>query len=201
MPKRRSRPRRAIVYRCGVRSTRVLLAMCLTALLGACLPPEAHYSWGLGTSRISGFVHTDPKRPVPGGPLVVVYERHHEFVTYANGSAVLRTTARVVQPGRAGDFSIEVPSDVVRMDFLFIAPDHLTETFHFQRQLGVGDIEYDANLKAIDDWRSHYYTFLSPQLQDLIVDPRYHVPPAEQQLLGQWMQRQDARLNKGAGHS
>lgn len=194
MRTRRSRPAFLLARRSAAALVAGLLASCLGVLLAACLPPQAHYTIGLGTSRISGFVHTDPERPTPGGPLIVVYERHHQFITYANGHAVLLTTARVVQPGREGDFSIDVPADVVKADFLFIAPNHLTELFHFQRQLGVGDIEYDADLKAMDDWRSHYYTYLSPQLQDLIVDPRYRVPPAEQQTLGHWMQVQDARL-------
>jgi hypothetical protein len=200
MPKRRSsRSASTPGHRAAALRAALLLAA-VAALLGACLPPQAHYSVGLGTSRISGYLLADPAQPAPGGPLVVIYLYHHQFVNYADGSAVLLTSARVVRPGRHGDFSIDVPADVVRMDILFIAPGHLTELYHFQRQLGVGDIDYRTTLKSMPDWRAHYYTFLSPQLQELIVEPRYRLAPAEQQVLVDWMQEQDARLGSPAAH-
>jgi len=178
---------------------RVALLLALQAgLLGACLPPQAHYELGLGTTRITGSLVPAKERPVPGGALIVVYEYHNQFITKADGSAILRPTARVLRPSAQGTFSIGMPTDVVRLDVLFIAPEHLTELFHFQRQLGVGNIDYTARLAAIPDWRSHYYTYLSPQLQALIVDTRYRLAPHEQQLLTDWLQAQNARL--GAGH-
>lgn len=187
MPTRSSRSRGRLL---GL----ILPLALLPALLSACLPPQAHYDLGLGTSRITGYLTVVPPRPTPGEPLIVVYQYHHQFVERGDGSALLLPTARVIQPRQQGDFSIEVPADVVRMDILFIAPEHLSELFHFQRQLGVGDIEYRARLQAMPDWRSHYYTYLSPQLEDLILEPRYRLAPAEQQVLGRWMQAQDARV-------
>ncbi len=184
----------------GAAARVALLLGGLAALLAACLPPQADYSVGLGTNHIRGIVSIPPGTPAapdstePGGPLVVAYLYHHQFVTYGNGSAVLVPTARVLRPGRQGDFSLELPADVVRADLLFIAPGHLTQLFHFQRQLGVGDIDYRAQLQRIGDWRSHYYTYLSPQLENLILERRYRLDPAEQQLLGQWLQLQNERL-------
>jgi hypothetical protein len=212
MPKRRNSgsPRcrrsgaarlRAALGALPVAGLALLLAACLPLLLAACLPPQAHYEMGLGTSRISGFLTAAPEKPTPGGALIVVYLYHHQFITYADGSAVLMQTARVLRPGTQGDFAIDVPGDVVRMDILFIAPEHLTELFRFRRQLGVGDIDYRAALQAMRDWRSHYYTYLSPQLENLILEPRYHLPPADQQVLADWMQAQDARLGARPGHS
>jgi hypothetical protein len=172
----------------------MLLAALLPALLGACLPPQAHYDVGLGTNHIRGIISVAPDTVEPGGPLLVAYLYHHQFVTYGDGSAVLVPTARVLKPGRQGDFSLSVPQDVVRADLMFIAPGHLTQLFHFQRQLGVGDIDYRAQLEAIHDWRAHYYTYLSPQLENLILERRYRLDPADQRLLGEWLQTQNARL-------
>jgi hypothetical protein len=166
----------------------------LGLLLGGCLPPPASYELGLGTSRISGFVYTDPAQPTPGGPLVVAFLYHHQFIEQADGSAVVSATARVLQPGSSGQFSLALATDVVRAELFFVAPEHLTTVFRFRRQLGVGDITYRAELEAMADWRSHYYTFLSPQLEALILEQRYRLPPDEQQALTAWMQLQDARL-------
>jgi len=179
----------------------VLLIAGAVLLLAGCLPPQAHFDLGVGTSYIRGYLRADPKQPTPGGTLIVVYQYHHQFVNNPDGSPVLMPTARVLQPGPYGEFVIDVPTDVVRMDILFIAPEHLTKLFHFRRQLGVGDIDYRATLPAMPDWRSHYYTYLSPQLQNLILEPRYRLAPAEQQLLGQWLQAQNDRLGAGSGHS
>lgn len=169
-------------------------AILLTVLLSACLPPQASYDFGLGTSRVSGVLTVSDDASAPGGALIVVYKYHHQFVTQGDGSAVLRPSAHVVRPGREGAYSVSVPADVVRLEMLFIAPGHLTEVFRFQRQLGVGDIRYRATLQPMQDWRSHYYTFLSPQLEYLIVEERYRLAPAEAQQLAEWLQAQSARL-------
>ena len=172
----------------------------VATLLAACLPPQADYRLGLGTNRIRGSVTIPPGTPgipdstEPGGPLVVAYLYHHQFVTSGSGAAVLVPTARVLRPGPQGDFSLEMSADVVRAELMFIAPGHLTQLFHFQRQLGVGDIDYRAELLRIGDWRSHYYTYLSPQLENLILERRYRLSPSEQQTLGQWLQLQNEQL-------
>jgi hypothetical protein len=175
----------------------VLALLAWTALLSGCLPPQASYHVGLGTNRISGFLDPAPQRPSPGGSLIVVYAYHHTFIERGDGSVLLVPSAQVLRPGQAGDFIIEVPADVVRMEVLFIAADHLTQVFRFQRQVGVGDIDYSAKLPVMADWRSHYYTYLSPQLEELILDRRYRLAPEQVQMLSQWMHDQDARLAPG----
>jgi hypothetical protein len=175
----------------------LLLATLLLAapLLAGCLPTQATFEPGLGTGRISGSLRIEREAPPHGGLLIVVLQQHHQFVTRdEDGSAVLRAGAQVLQPGRAGGFVIHVPGDVVAMDVLFIAAEHLTEVFHFRRQVGMGDIHYQARLPYTADWRSHYYTFLSSQLEYLITEPRYRLDPAGQRLLGQWLQAQNERL-------
>ena len=176
-----------------------LLLATLGALLGGCLPPQATADFGLGTQRIQGTLRTSAPAPLPGGGLVVVYAYHHQFVTQPDGSPILSATARVIQPSADGHFSFAMPSDVLRVVVLFVAPGHLTEVFRFSRQLGVGDVTYQADLQPMAGWRDHYYTYLSPQLQNLIVEPRYRLPPQEQQRLAAWLQVQNERLGTEAG--
>ncbi len=166
----------------------------LGLLLAGCLPPQADFEWGVGTSRITGFMTSLPTAPPGEGAIVVAYKFHHQFITYGDGQAVLRPTAHVVSVGSAGDFSISMPADVVAMDILFIAPERLTEQFHFKRQLGVGDVTYRAVMRPMGDWRSHYYTFLIPQLEHLIVESRYRLAPEGVERLSAWLQAQNRRL-------
>lgn len=200
MPTRRNRPRALLstgaVARDFARHVAVALAvgLALSAVLGGCLPPQASFDVGLGTSRIRGSLQVGNPEPLPGGPLIVVYKYHHQFVNQPDGSPVLAPTAQVLQPEAGGHFSFDMPADVLRVVVLFIAPEHLTEVFRFSRQIGVGDVRYQADLPAIPDWRNHYYTFLSPQLQELVVEPRYRLQPQQQQLLARWLQAQNDRL-------
>jgi hypothetical protein len=170
-----------------------LLVACLF-LLSACLPQEAGFRMGLGTNRISGEVVVPDADPTAGSPLVVALKHHHKFVSTDGGGAVTQPTAHVVQVGPGGTFSVDLPSDVIAIDLIFLAPDHLSDTFSFSRQLGIGNVTYRAVLVPMPDWRSHFYTYLSPRLEHLIVEVRYRLAPAEAKLLGEWLIAQNDRL-------
>jgi hypothetical protein len=178
----------------------VLLPLLLTVfLLSGCLPPQASFEVGFGTSTIRGQLKYLGGKQGSSGGIIVVYKYHHKFIRTGDGRPLVLPTAHVVTVGRLGNFSISVPSDVISMDILFIAPGSLTQQFHFNRQLGVGTITYRANLQPMEDWRGHYYTFLIPQLEHLIVEPRYRLNPADQQRLSAWLMEQNRRLGNGGG--
>jgi len=166
----------------------------LLMLLSGCLPPQAEFEWGLGTSRVTGFMAPLSPAPRGEGAIIVAYKYHHQFIHKGDGSAVLRPTAHVIPVDNSGFFSVSMPADVVSMELLFIAPDRLTDQFRFERQLGMGDITYRATMAPMGDWRSHYYTFLIPQLEHLIVDPRYRLAPEGVQRLSVWLQAQNRRF-------
>lgn len=170
-------------------------------MLAGCLPPQADFSPGLSTQRISGFLNTPGIQPVQGTPLIVVYKFHRSFASVPPQGIVLTPTAHVVYVARSGAFSISIPWDVVAADVFFIAPGRLTEVFQFKRILGVGNITYRANLKPMTNWRAHFYTFLNPQLQHLIVEKRYRLLPGDLRNLSQWLDFQNRRLtSQGNGH-
>jgi hypothetical protein len=169
----------------------------ITLLLAGCLPPQANYSLGLGTSEVRGVVELPPPDPAAGPPLVVVYQYHSLMTGFAGEPGITRQTVSVPTVGQYGQFSIHMPQDVVAMDIVFTAPERLTDTFRFQRQLGVGTVTYTATLPVIPDWRSHFYTYLEPQLEHLIVDDRYRLSPRDQERLTQWLNDQKRRLERG----
>lgn len=175
------------------RSIFALGVMGLLMLVG-CLPPQANFSPGFTTTRINGNLDLPGDRSLHGGPLIVVYSFHRSPVSDPDFGQVLTATAHLVYVGRGGAFSFPIPGDVVTADILFVAPGRLTEVFKFRRTLGVGTITYRTRLKPMPEWRSHYYTFLSPQLQHLITEPRYQFAPVDIHTLSQWLEIQNRRL-------
>ncbi|MEE8434438.1 MAG: hypothetical protein V3S64_06580 [bacterium] len=163
-------------------------------MLAGCFPPQADFSPGVSTLRISGFLNAPGIKPAQGTPLIVVYKFHRSFLSDSPQGRLLNPTAHVVHVARSGGFSINIPWDVVAADVFFIAPGRLTEVFQFKRTLGVGAITYRANLKPMTNWRDHFYTFLNPQLQHLIVENRYRLSPGDLRKLSQWLDFQNRRL-------
>ena len=165
-------------------------------MLAGCLPPQADYSFGLSTERITGFLNAPGLTPAQGTPLIVVYKFHRSFAGAPPQGPVLTPTAHVVHVARSGAFSIGIPWDVVAANVFFIAPGRLTEIFQFKRTLGMGAITYRADLKPMANWRDHFYTSLNPQLQHLIVENRYRLSPGDLSKLSQWLNFQNRRLTR-----
>jgi len=166
----------------------------IAVILSGCLPPQASFSPGFGTSEIRGVIQLPPPDPAAGPPLVVVFQHRSLLTGFSGETAITRQTVSLSTVGQYGQFTISMPQDVVAVEILFAAPERLTDTFRFQRQLGVGTVTYTPTLPVIGDWRSHFYTFLEPQLEHLIVETRYQLSPRDQERLTQWLNDQKRRL-------
>lgn len=142
-------------------------------------------------------------------PLIVVFKHQYTFIpNFSPGTpdftpppqatrGITHPTGHVAVVGDAGEFSISMPSTVVGLTVFFVADGRLTEVSRFRRALGMGRIIYHARLKAMGGWRGHFYTFLEPQLQHMIVEKRYRLSDRDQKLLGDWLDRRKARLEDG----
>lgn len=180
-------------------------------LLHGCLPPQANFEIGLGTTEIVGSVLVGDEDATESGAIIVILKNHYKFIPLYQSddffplgrsgriNSITHPTAHFQQVGPTGKFVIPMPSDVVSVDIMFIAAEHLTDTFRFSRSLGMGRVTYNATLPSMPDWRSHFYTFLEPQLQELIVESRYHLPDREQQQLGDWLLAQKKRIETVRG--
>jgi hypothetical protein len=180
------------------------IALMLLPGLAGCLPPQASYSVGLSTSEIVGDLEVeDPD--TAGKPLILVYEYHYLFVQLNSGDDAnvpqhlpedtpTRLTASLAHVLSDGSFSVYLPTDVVKVEMFFISPDRLTEIFQFQKQLGVGRIVYHARLKRMPDWRSHFYTYLIPELEHVIAVSSYDFPVQDQAVLASWIGEQRKRM-------
>ncbi len=188
----------------GPGATGLLLGLFLAILVilpGGCLPPQAEFSLGVGTSRIQGFVNAPAAAPGDGGPIIVSIQYHRTLLAEPDygGEVILHPTVHVTYVGRGGLYSIPIPGDVVSAEVLFIAPGHLTQVFRFRRSLGLGVIKYRADLRPMPDWRDHYYTYLLPRLQHMILEKRYRLSDSHQQHLSEWLEVQDRRLIRRPG--
>jgi hypothetical protein len=130
----------------------------------------------------------------PDEVLIVVFQYHYLFQTFDSERRVYRVSADVRTVDRSGAFRVPMPSDVVTLELIFIAPDRLSNEFRFNRQIGIGQVTYRAALVPHTDWYSHFYTYIQPMLSHLIVESRYQLSNEDQQRLGDWLQAQSARL-------
>lgn len=174
----------------------------LLVMLAGCFPPDTHYEFGFGTSMVTGTMDLGADDPIASDAIVVVLKNHDTFIPLGrreefSGAAhpeftrsITHPTANVVPVARSGAFVVHMPTDVVSVDIMFIARNRLTRRVRFNRSAAIGRIIYHAALPSIPDWRSHFYTFLEPQLQQFIVEERYQLPRAEQKVLGDWLDHQ-----------
>lgn len=185
-----------------------MLLLVLVAAVTGCLQPNATFQWGIGTTEVAGSLRADG----PGrlkDPLIVVFKHRYTFIPNyypgtpeftppaGAGRAITHPTGHVVTVGESGEFAIAMPSNVVALTVFFMADGRLTDVSGFRRALGMGRIIYRARLKAMAGWRGHFYTFLEPQLQHLIVEKRYRISDRDLQLLGGWLDRRKAGLESG----
>ena len=176
-------------------AVRLATLLALAGLLGGCLATGADYKFGIGTNEVVGAVEAPGDAPPdPADVLVIVFQYHYLFQTYDSEKRIYRVSADVRGVDRIGAFRVPMPSDVVKLELVFIAPDRLSNEFRFSRQIGIGQVSYRAELPPHSDWYSHFYIYIQPMLSNLIVEQRYHLSEEDQQRLGDWLQTQSARL-------
>lgn len=179
-------------------SLRFCVALLAATALAACVPAGAEYDFGYATHQVSGRYELAGFRAENGAALAIVYKQHYKFLDVTTGKRITHPTAHVVVVRANGAYSVDMPNDVTEVDILFVAPDYLTHQFRFKRQIGIGNITFNPKLKPMIRWRDHYYTYLLPQLEHLIVDVRYKLSNREQQILGDWLHQQQARLSSSS---
>ena len=181
----------------------------LVVLATGCSTADTEYEFGFGTTEVSGVVNLGPDNPDDADAIVVVLKNHDMFIPLDQRDEIsgiehqgftrniTHPTAHVVPVSSEGAFTINMPSNVVSVDIMFIARNKLTRRVQFRRSAVIGRIKYRPTLASMPDWRSHFYTYLEPQLQEYIVEPRYRLSRPEQQILGDWLTHQKESLETG----
>ncbi|MBF0351288.1 MAG: hypothetical protein HQM11_09660 [SAR324 cluster bacterium] len=177
----------------------VLLWSILTVLIIAtvgCYPSNINHQWGWTTTEIRGSVHQPNQQPIPGS-FILVQQYYSQFVQMQDEPPVFTPRAKLVFPGSAGQFVIPFDYRASKISMAVIASGFQTEHLYFNRQIGVGNLEWNVELHPTPAWKEHFLILLNPFLQGLILDKRYALEDAHQLFLGDWLEQQKENLSTG----
>lgn len=165
----------------------LLLLLVLPALLGGCYPKSLNYSPGWGTRTIEGTVLEENAKVLESQPFIIVLEYYSNFVKFENESPLYAPKARVVFPDKNGNFRISFDLKATAIDLTFVASAYSMQRFRFRRQLGVGELRYDASLPRSEVWQNEFILQIAPFLENFILEQRYKMPDSQQLFLGNWL--------------
>ena len=172
----------------------LLFLLVLPALLGGCYPKSLNYSPGWGTRTIEGTVLEENAKVLESQPFIIVLEYYSNFVKFENESPLYAPKARLVFPEKNGNFRISFDLKATAIDLTFIASAYSMQRFRFRRQLGVGELRYDASLPRSEVWQHEFILQIAPFLENFILEQRYKMPDSQQLFLGNWLAEERRRF-------
>ena len=175
----------------------LLFLFLMPGLLGGCYPKSLNYSPGWATSTIDGTVRGARAKMMESQPFIIVLEYYSNFIKFENESPLYAPKARVVFPDKNGNFRVSFDLKATAIDLTFIASAYSMQRFHFRRQLGIGELRYDANLSRSELWQQEFILQTAPFLENFILEQRYKMPDSQQLFLGNWLAEERRRFAEG----
>ena len=175
----------------------LLFLLLLPGLLGGCYPKSLNYSSGWATSTIDGTVRGENAKMLESQPFIIVLEYYSNFIKFENESPLYAPKARVVFPDKNSNFRISFDLKATAIDLTFIASEYSMQRFRFQRQLGIGELRYDAKLSRSEVWQHEFILQTAPFLENFILEQRYKMPDSQQLFLGNWLSEERRRFAEG----
>ena len=163
------------------------LLLLITLIFGGCYPDSLNYKPGWGTSFIEGSVLEDTGEVLKSKCFIVVLEYYSQFIQFENESPLYVPKARLVFPAENGDFRTSFDMEASAIGLVFVASGYDMQRFRFQRQIGIGELRYDARLSSSEIWRNQFLIQTSPFLENFILEQRYKMPNSQQLFLGNWL--------------
>ncbi len=165
----------------------LMFLLLLLALLGGCYPESLNYRPGWGTRIIDGTVLEENSKVLESQTFIIVLEYYSNFVKFENESPLYAPKARVVFPEKNGNFRIRFDLKATAIALTFVASGYSMQRFRFRRQLGIGELHYDARLSRIEVWQNEFILQTAPFLENFILEQRYKMPDSQQLFLGNWL--------------
>ena len=172
----------------------LLFLLMLPMLLGGCYPESLDYSPGWGTRIIVGTVKKVNSQQLESRSFIIVLEYYSNFVLFEDETLLYAPKARVVFPGKNGKFRISFDLKATAIDLTFVASGYSMQRFRFKRQLGIGELRYDATLSRSDVWQNEFILQTAPFLEKFILEQRYRMPDSQQLFIGNWMAEERRRF-------
>jgi hypothetical protein len=171
-----------------------LFLLLLTSLLGGCYPESLNFRPGWGTRIIDGTVLEENAKVLESQAFIIVLEYYSNFVKFENESPLYAPKARVVFPDKNGNFNISFDLKATAIDLTFVASGYNMQRFRFRRQLGIGELNYDASLSRSEVWKNEFILQTAPFLENFILEQRYKMPDSQQLFLGNWLANERRRF-------
>ena len=156
-------------------------------LFGGCYPESLNYHTGWGTRWIEGSLLEERGNVLESKGFIVVLEYYSQFIQFENESPLYSPKARVISPEKNGHFRINFDLEASAIELVFIASAYSLQRFRFQRQMGIGELRYDARLIRSGAWHNQFLLQTGPFLENFILEQRYKMPDSQQLFLGNWL--------------
>tara|TARA_B100001250_G_C19595958_1_gene698440 strand:+ start:193 stop:732 length:540 start_codon:yes stop_codon:yes gene_type:complete len=159
----------------------------LITILSGCYAEPLKYKLGIGTFWIEGTVLEQNGNSLDSDSFILIVEYFPRFIQFENESPIYVPRARLAFPNKKGDFRIKFDLKATSIELAFVAEGYKMHRFFFRRQLGVGDLKYDLNLKKSISWKNEFFLQTRPYLERFIIEQRYGMPDSQQMFLGNWL--------------
>ena len=162
--------------------------------LTGCFSSSVDFETGWATRHIEGTMLDSAGGELGGEAFIIVLEYFSRFVQFSDEQPIFIPRARLVRLQDGGRFRIQFDLRASAIETVFIAPQYRMERFRFQRQMGIGELRYQARLNAESNWREHLILEVSPFLENFILEPRYKLAPTHQLFIGDWLDREREKV-------
>ena len=166
----------------------------IVAALTGCFSSSVDFETGWATRHIEGTMLDSTGGELGGEAFIIVLEYFSRFVQFSDEQPIYIPRARLVRLQDGGRFRIQFDLRASAIETVFIAPQYRMERFRFQRQMGIGELRYQARMNAESNWREHLILEVSPFLENFILEPRYKLAPTHQLFIGDWLDREREKV-------
>ena len=168
----------------------VLTSTLITGLMSACFNKSVEFEAGWATRQIEGTMLNSGGEELEKDSFIMVLEYYSRFVQFEEEQILYVPQVKLIRPGKGGRFRINFDLRASAIETIFISSKHRMERFRFQRQMGIGELHYEAKMTPESNWREHLILEVSPFLENFILEPRYKLAPVHQLFIGEWLDRE-----------
>ena len=173
---------------------KTLFIFFFTLIISGCFPNQVNYEYGWVTKNIKGKILSEKNKIIPEKSFILVLEFFSRFIETSNDVTFYSPRAKIIYPDSYGNFNIYFDMRSSAIEIYFISPNYKIEHFKFQRQIGIGKINYQVKLLLQPNWREYFILNIVPLLENLILDTRYKLEPIHQLFLGDWIASQREKI-------
>ena len=173
-----------------------LLFPLITLVFGGCYPESLNYKPGWGTRFIEGTVLEESGEVLKSKCFIVVLEYYSQFIEFENESPLYAPKSRLIFPEENGKYRIRFDLEASAIELAFVASGYDMQRFSFQRQIGIGELRYDARLSSSEIWSNQFLIQTNPFLENFILEQRYKMPNYQQLFLGNWLDNEREKITE-----